>query len=106
MFNFFRKGPSISPSKLIEIKDQVALLDVRDPEEVNPKERDFFKNYQLIPLVLLSQYIDRLDPKETYYILCHSGARSLRASGILTRHNIRNIVIDHGIMGLEEYIYS
>lgn len=106
MFNFFKKGPSISADKFMEIKDQVDVLDVRGPEEVNPQERDFFPNYQLIPLTLLTEYINRLDTSKTYYILCHSGPRSLVASGILTRHQIKNIVIKNGILDLEKYIYS
>lgn len=105
-FNFFLKGPKISPNKFHEIKHQVQVLDVRDREEIKDEEINYFPNYHLIPLSLLSEYYSRLDPNETYYILCHSGARSIRAANILTKYNIKNIVIDHGVVGLEKYIYE
>lgn len=100
MFNFFKKHESISPKDLLEIKDQVEILDVRGPQEVQKAERQLFKNYTLAPLPLIQTQIKKLDKNKKYYILCHSGQRATVAAKFLSDNGIDNIVIKGGIVGI------
>lgn len=64
---------SITPEELAALGDQVALIDVREPDEVAQIRVPYATN---IPL---SSIMDRLDEiPEGAYIMCHSGGRSGR----------------------------
>lgn len=105
MFLFRRKN-SMSAKDFLEIKDEVPVLDVRDPREISKKERDLFSDFTVIPLPQLENRIDELDKNKKYYIMCRSGNRSSMASKILDRYDIKNIVIRGGIIGVNKEIHK
>ncbi|MFB0972568.1 MAG: rhodanese-like domain-containing protein [Tissierellia bacterium] len=100
MFNFFGPKNSIKAEDFVDIMKDVEVLDVRGEDEIAQSERDYFKNYKVIPLPQLPYRLDELDNSKKYYIMCRSGARSQSASKILDKANIENVVVSGGIIGV------
>jgi hydroxyacylglutathione hydrolase len=84
--------PQISAHELAELqekeKDHLAILDVREPGEV---ETGAFENSIRIPLGQLFRHTDELDPSKLIVVHCKGGYRSSIASSILRRAGIREI---------------
>jgi hydroxyacylglutathione hydrolase len=87
--------PQISAQDLAELqekeKDHLAILDVREPGEV---EAAAIENSIRIPLGQLSQHTAELDPTKLIVVHCKGGYRSSIASSILRRaglHEIANL---------------
>lgn len=68
------------PSEYVERKDEVVLLDVREPHEY---EISRIPGALLIPKGQLPNKLAELDPNREYVVHCKSGARSLEATQLL-----------------------
>ena len=66
----------ITPAQLAEIREQVRLIDVRDPHEY---EISRIPGAELIPLGELHRHLGELDSSEEIVLHCKSGMRSLQA---------------------------
>jgi hydroxyacylglutathione hydrolase len=84
--------PQISVQEFMELqqleKDRIAVLDVREPGEV---ETGAMENSVRIPLGQLPQRTGELDPDKLTVVHCKGGYRSSIASSILRRAGIRDI---------------
>lgn len=69
----------IDPYELWEKRDQVAIIDVRQPEEFTG-ELGHIPGAQLIVLDTLPEQISRIPKDKTIVFICRSGTRSARAS--------------------------
>lgn len=80
----FRRNPTISPNEAaVALRSgELVLIDVREPAEVR---RGRVHGAQNIPLRQLRSRLDELDQECRVAFLCHSGARSARATGIAAR---------------------
>ncbi len=59
---------------------EINVIDVREDDEF---ESGHIKIAKHIALGTIPDNLDKLDEKEEYYVICHSGARSARASMFL-----------------------
>jgi hydroxyacylglutathione hydrolase len=84
--------PQISVHELVELeekeKDHLAILDVREPGEV---ETGAFANSTRIPLGQLAKHTSELDPTKLLVVHCKGGYRSAIATSILRRAGFRDI---------------
>lgn len=90
----FLTGPniqSISTKELDSLIGKVNLIDVRQPYEYKSRSIKGAKN---IPLGEITSSDNILDKSKTYYIICQSGMRSMRASKTLAKkgYNVINVV--------------
>jgi hydroxyacylglutathione hydrolase len=84
--------PQISVHELVELeekeKDHLAILDVREPGEV---ETGAFEDSTRIPLGQLAKHTSELDPSKLLVVHCKGGYRSAIATSILRRAGFRDI---------------
>ena len=83
---------SITPDKFAETKNKqtdIHVLDVRRPHEF---DNGHIEDAISIPLSDLSNSTNRLDKKETYYVHCERGYRSMIASSILKAKGFDNLI--------------
>jgi glyoxylase-like metal-dependent hydrolase (beta-lactamase superfamily II) len=84
--------PQVSVQELAELqekeKDHLAILDVREPGEV---ETGAFENSIRIPLGQLADRTNELDPTKLIVVHCKGGYRSSIATSILRRAGIQEI---------------
>jgi hydroxyacylglutathione hydrolase len=84
--------PQISVHEFAELeekeKDHLAILDVREPGEV---ETGAFPNSTRIPLGQLAKHTSELDPSKLLVVHCKGGYRSAIATSILRRGGFRDI---------------
>lgn len=59
---------------------EINVIDVREDDEF---ESGHIKTAKHIALGTIPNNLDKLDEKEEYYVICHSGARSARAAMFL-----------------------
>lgn len=71
------------------------LIDVRERFEYEAGHIPTAKNF---PLSTLQQTYSSLDKNQTYYIICRSGARSLRASEFLDQKGYKVINVLGGLL--------
>lgn len=95
----FSDFESISPKQAYELlqKDpNVALLDVRTPEEY---ASEHIAGATLIPVQVLGENLSKLTSVKDKKIIvyCHSGARSVTASRILVEHGFTPLNVTGGI---------
>jgi len=93
----FSDFESISPKQAYELlqKDpSIALLDVRTPEEYAPEH---IAGATLIPVQVLSENLSKLAKDKKIIVYCHSGARSVAASRILTQNGFTPLNVKGGI---------
>lgn len=94
MFNFLRKEntKAINVNNLDNLISKEAIIDIREPNEYKNGSIKTAKNIAMANL--LSNPENHLNKDKTYYILCHSGARSARATKILANlgYNVINLV--------------
>jgi len=95
---FFARKPSISPA---EAADRVArrdlvLVDVRQPAELR---RERIHRSVNIPLGQLRDRLHELDRDRQVAFLCHSGARSSRATGIAIKAGYDAVNVRGGLIG-------
>jgi hydroxyacylglutathione hydrolase len=84
--------PQVSAQELADLqeqeKDHIAILDVREPGEV---QTGAFENSIRIPLGQLADRTDELDPSQLIVVHCKGGYRSSIATSILRRAGLREI---------------
>lgn len=86
-----KKTDSIQVNEMAHLIGKVNLIDIREPYEYKSGHLPSAKN---IPMNrILSEANEYLDRSQEYYIICHSGARSLRASWALKEmgYNVINV---------------
>lgn len=93
MFGFFSKVPSISTKELQEkVKGAITLLDVRSPNEYRSGHIIKASN---VPLNKVANYKGK--QSETIYVICQSGMRSKKATGILRKNGYEAINVRGGM---------
>ncbi|MCJ7661286.1 MAG: molybdopterin-synthase adenylyltransferase MoeB [Anaerolineales bacterium] len=86
----------------LEHGDQIRLLDVREPHELEISHLD---GATVIPLGQLAARLSELDSAEEMVVLCKSGTRSARALELLVSAGFRNVKnLDGGINAWAEEI--
>lgn len=97
MFNFFKKEntKTININELDNLIGKEAIIDIRQPIEYKNGSIKTAKNIALSNLLLSPEKY--LDKDKTYYILCHSGARSGRATKILAKKGFNVVNVAGGI---------
>ena len=86
---------SASAYKEMPKGDDFVLLDIRDYDEMEPRDPD--KNKVSIPLKSLYESIDKLDiENKTFFILCGSGNRATTAAAYLKMKGFDVVVITGG----------
>jgi hydroxyacylglutathione hydrolase len=84
--------PQVSVQELADLqeqeKDHLAILDVREPGEV---ETGAFEDSIRIPLGQLADRTNELDPSKLFIVHCKGGYRSSIATSILRRAGLREI---------------
>lgn len=73
--------PQVTPAQLSIVRDNVAVLDVREPEEV---ACGHIPESTSIPLGQLPTRLDELEVRRPVVVVCQSGRRSQQAAEILT----------------------
>jgi adenylyltransferase/sulfurtransferase len=80
----------------------IKVLDVREPDEY---QLAHIEGVPLLPLSQLAQRFSELDPKQTYYIHCKAGGRSLQAVHFLRQHGFSSLKsVKGGISAWSEQI--
>lgn len=83
------KVENVCPSKFKESYESFNVLDVRTAAEF---ENGHLSNALNIPLAELESRLAELDEKETYYVHCKSGYRSIIACSVLKKNGIKGVV--------------
>lgn len=87
---------SISATDLHALGDQIALIDVREDDELAKVRIPFAKH---IPL---SEFADRIDEvPDGAYIMCHGGGRSARTVTYLEQQGRTAVNVEGGISAWE-----
>lgn len=96
MFNFLlNRGSGISTAELQEkLKDKTHLIDVRSPQEYAGGHIKEAKN---VPLETINNYKPK-SKQEKIYVICHSGARSQRATEVLKSKGYDAVSVNGGMM--------
>ncbi|MDJ1496655.1 MBL fold metallo-hydrolase [Cytophagaceae bacterium DM2B3-1] len=76
-------------SELLIEKSKLAVLDVRRKSEYDSEHIVGAEN---LPLDFLNQYMSQIKPKQTYYVHCAGGYRSMTAISILKARGFQNLV--------------
>ncbi|HIO67268.1 MAG TPA: MBL fold metallo-hydrolase [Flavobacteriales bacterium] len=80
---------SISAAELAKRTSTGSILDVRKEEEYNDVHLDHALN---IPLASLEEQLSRVDDKDSFFIHCATGYRSMTAASLLKRNGISNFI--------------
>ncbi|MEO5920950.1 MAG: rhodanese-like domain-containing protein [Pseudolysinimonas sp.] len=85
---------SVTPAEFDALGVAVALIDVREPDELAIVRTD---RAQPMPMSTLPDHLDEL-PGQPIYVLCHSGGRSARVVAFLEQEGYDAINVDGGIV--------
>lgn len=80
----------IDPKELARKKDQVCLIDVRQPEEFTG-ELGHIPGARLMVLDTLGERIQELPKDQTIVFVCRSGGRSARAASMALAAGLTNV---------------
>ena len=80
---------SISAAELAKRTSIGRILDVRKEEEYDDVHLDHALN---IPLASLEEQLGRVDDKDSFFIHCATGYRSMTAASLLKRNGISNFI--------------
>ena len=80
---------------MIQNEPNLLILDVRTPEEIPLDGK--IANSVMIPVQVLGQYLNQLDPSKKILVYCHTGNRSLVAMQILNDNGFKVINMAGGI---------
>lgn len=96
MFGFGTKIDSINVNEIDSLIGKSNIIDVREKYEC---DRGMLKSTKNIPLNTLTNNPDKyLKKEETYYIICHTGARSASACKHLVKLGYKTINVKGGMM--------
>jgi rhodanese-related sulfurtransferase len=90
--------PQVTPAQLSIVRDNVAVLDVREPEEVACGRIPGAAN---IPLGQLPGRFDELEPRRPVVVVCQSGRRSQRAAELLT---VAGFMVSNLVGGMTDWV--
>lgn len=96
MFGLLRKEEikSLNVNDIDELIGKIELIDIREPYEYAGGSLKGAKN---IPMQkLISDPSKYMKEDKTYYILCHSGSRSIRTCRYLTKIGYDVVNVDRG----------
>ena len=88
---------SVTPAEFDALGPRVALIDVREPDELAVVRTD---RAQPMPMSTFMEHLDEL-PGEPIYVLCHSGARSARIVAYLEQQGYDAANVAGGIVEWE-----
>lgn len=91
--------PSITPAELkamLDNGDAIELIDVREPNE---HAIVHLPGAKLIPLKILPDHVDDLDPDKTQVVICRVGQRSATAVAFLRERDYEALNLTGGILG-------
>jgi rhodanese-related sulfurtransferase len=88
---------AVTPLEFDALGSAVALIDVREPAELEVVRTD---RAQPMPMSTLLDHLDEL-PGQPIYVLCHSGSRSGRVAEYLEQQGYDAYNIDGGIVEWE-----
>lgn len=80
----------IDPQELLKKKDQVYLVDVRQPEEFNG-ELGHIPGAHLMTLDTLGDNLEKLPKDKTIVFVCRSGGRSARAAAMALSEGLTDV---------------
>ncbi|MFN7727948.1 MAG: rhodanese-like domain-containing protein [Bdellovibrio sp.] len=80
----------IDPKELMNLKDQVCMIDVRQAEEFTG-ELGHIPGAQLIVLDTLPDHLDELPKDKTIVFVCRSGGRSARATSFAMAQGYKDV---------------
>ncbi len=80
----------ISPDELLKNKDQVEMVDVRRPDELEG-ELGHIAGIKHIVLDQLPQRLGEIDKTKTVVFVCRSGGRSAQATNFATGNGLTNV---------------
>ena len=94
---FFTRKPSLTAAELSDrlVRREIVLVDVRQPAEVR---RGRVHGSINIPLGELRDRLQELERDQPVAFLCHSGARSSRATGIALKAGYDAVNLRGGMM--------
>lgn len=88
--------PEITVDELEVLLDaSVRLVDVREPDEF---EQAHVPGAVLVPLASVPDHLDRFAGEGPTYVICKSGARSMRACEFVSDHGIDAVNVGGGTM--------
>ncbi len=89
--NLYYEGVlDIDPRELAQKKDQVVLIDVRQPEEYQG-DLGHIPGSMLIALDTLEDHLDQVPRNRTVVFVCRSGSRSARAAAWAMENGLKNV---------------
>ncbi len=80
----------IEPMELVDKKDQVALIDVRQPDEFT-SDLGHIPGAKLIVLDTLPEHIQEIPKDKTVVFVCRSGGRSARATSFALENGFEHV---------------
>lgn len=89
--NIYYQGVmDVDPRELAKKKDQVVLIDVRQPEEYSG-DLGHIPGSKLIALDTLPDHMNEIPKDRTVVFVCRSGGRSARATAYAMEHGFQNV---------------
>jgi len=80
----------IDPKELLAKKDQIILIDVRQPDEYTG-ELGHIPGAKLMVLDTLADHFDKLPRDKTIVFVCRSGGRSARAASLALSEGFKDV---------------
>jgi hydroxyacylglutathione hydrolase len=87
---YYHGVQDIDPRELSQKKDQVVLIDVRQPEEYQG-DLGHIPGSKLIALDTLPENMSQIPQDRTVVFVCRSGSRSAKAAAFAMEHGFRNV---------------
>lgn len=80
----------IDPSEVLKLKDQIKLIDVRQPEEYTG-ELGHIAGAELLVLNTLPENLNRIPQDQTVVFTCRSGGRSAQAAAFAKSQGFEHV---------------
>lgn len=80
----------IDPKELLKVKDQVVMIDVRQPEEFTG-ELGHIPGAKLMVLDTIPDHLQELPKDKSVVFVCRSGGRSARAASFAMANGYKNV---------------
>jgi rhodanese-related sulfurtransferase len=90
--------PQVTPAQLSIVRDNVVVLDVREPEKAACGRIPGAAN---IPLGRLPGRLQELEPRRPIVVVCQSGRRSQRAAEFLT---VAGFMVSNLVGGMTDWV--
>lgn len=87
---YYHGVQDIDPRELSQKKDQVVLIDVRQPEEYQG-DLGHIPGSTLIALDTLPENMSQIPQDRTVVFVCRSGSRSAKAAAFAIEHGFKNV---------------